>query len=165
MASNKRKSGIILQCILCNRSLYILNMKCNLVFGQILIPLIKILLMIAFTITFFILFRLYKHLNLLTFSLFALTVWTALLLLIPLTFVISEMYKTSKKFIPQFTHFIWKLQESASSKAILQRQLKSCNIIRCKVGGMYYMESAAKLTVLHKLVNGLKQLFINVKIR
>jgi len=75
------------------------------------------------------------------------------------------MYKTSKNFIPQFTQHIFKLREDPMSKAILQRQLKSCNLIRCQVGGIYYMEGSAKLTVLHKLVNGLKHLFINVKIK
>jgi len=44
-------------------------------------------------------------------------------------------------------------------------ELKSCPLIRCKVGGLYHMESKAKLTLIQKVINGLKYLLVNVRVQ
>ena len=133
-------------------------------FGQIMLPFIKLFVMIFFTTCFFAIFRLYRHMNLLSLALTSLITWTTILLLIPTTIVMSSLYKTSKNFIPNLIPYIRGLNISSDRKNILLRQLISCGIIRCEVGGLYYMEAKAKLTVLHKLVNGLKYLLVNVKV-
>jgi len=84
-------------------------------------------------------------------------------LLIPTTIVMSSLYKTSKNFIRSLKPCIIKLDDTIHLKEVFKRQLISCALIRCEVGGLYYMESKAKLTVVHKLVNGLKYLLVNVR--
>jgi len=138
-------------------------MRCNLVFGQIIVPSAKLMLMVVFTVSFFALFRLYKRLEMLSLILIAPVTVLQLLILIPMTLVISSLYGTSKKFTRNMAQSIRELDETARNKKKLQLELKSCNLIRCKVGGMYYMEAKAKLTTLHKVVNGLKYLLVNVK--
>jgi len=138
-------------------------MRCNLVFGQILIPSAKLMLMVVFTVSFFSLFRLYKRLNILSLVLVTPITVLVLILLIPMTLVISSLYVTSKKFTGNMAQCIRELDDTARNKKTLQLGLRSCNLIRCKVGGLYYMEAKAKLTTLHKVVNGLKYLLVNVK--
>jgi hypothetical protein len=43
-------------------------------------------------------------------------------------------------------------------------QIESCQLIRCQVGGLYYMEAKAKLTLIHQVVNGVVYLLVNVKL-
>jgi len=78
----------------------------------------------------------------------------------------SSVYRTSKQFIRNLSECIWQLDSNDKlDKQMLQRQLNSCNLIRSQVGGLYYMESKAKLTLVHKVVNGLKYLLVNVKLK
>jgi len=160
-------SSEILRCILQYKALYILNTKCNMVFGKIVLPGIKLVLMVAFTIAFFTVIRLYKYLHPLSLCMVTLVSWTCFLLLIPLTIVMSSVYGTSRRFLKVSNQCVWQLysNEDRMNKVMLKRQLNSCNLIRCQVGGMYYMESKAKLTVVHKLVNGFKYMLVNVKLQ
>jgi len=153
----------ISRCILHYKALFIISTGCNLVFGQIALPFIKFIVMFLFTTSFFAIVRLYDRMNLLSFILFSVITWTTLLLLIPTTFIMSSLYKTSKNFIRNFIPSIRRMNATNQQKEVLLRQLGSCSVIRCKVGGLYYMEAKAKLTVIHKLVNGLKYLLVHVK--
>jgi len=151
------------KCIIHYKGLYILNIRCNLIFGQIIVPSVKLMLMVVFTVSFFALFRLYKRLNVLSLILVAPITVMQLVILIPMTLVISSLYGTSKKFTGNMAQCIREIDDTARNKKILRLGLRSCNFIRCKVGDMYYMEAKAKLTTLHKVVNGLKYLLVNVK--
>jgi len=150
-------------CILHYKALVNISTGCNLVFGQIALPFIKLFVMLLFTTSFFAIIRLYDRMNLLSFILLSVISWTTLLLLIPTTFIMSSLYKTSTNFIRNFTPPIRRMNAPTQEKGALLRQLQSCSVIRCQVGGLYYMEAKAKLTVMHKLVNGLKYLLVNVK--
>jgi len=154
----------IYKCILHYKSLVIITKDCNLVFGRILLPFVKLLLMIFFVTSFFALLRFYDQLNLIPLVLLILITYTTLLLLLPTTMVMSALYKTSKTFIRNLKPRIRSLNESINQKEILKGQLKSCGLIRCEIGGLYFMESKAKLTLIHKIVNGLKYLLVNVKL-
>jgi len=148
--------------ILHYRALYIITTDCNIVFGRIMLPFIKLFVMILFTTCFFLVIRFHDHINFLSLTLVGIIIPVTLLLLIPTTIVMSSLYKTSKTFIRSLTPSIQN-SKVANQKEILKRTLISCGILRCEVGGLYYMEAKAKLTVLHKVVNGLKYLLVNVK--
>jgi hypothetical protein len=136
---------------------------CNLVFGRIMLPCVKLDLMVLFSTSFFLIFRFYDQLTLLSFVMVSLLVFTTLLLIVPTTIVMSSLYKTSKAFTFNVKPCIHNLKDT-TQKEILKRTIRSCATIRCEVGGLYYMETKAKLTVIHKLVNGLKYLLVNVKV-
>ena len=53
------------------------------------------------------------------------------------------------------------LLDEIRAKRILQRQLLSCPIIRCRVGNLYHMEAKAKLTLIHAILNTVAFLLIN----
>jgi len=156
------KNCRIIKRILHYRALYIITTDCNLVFGEIMLPFIKLFVMILFTTCFFLVIRFHDHINLIYLILVGIIIPVTLLLLIPTTIVMSSLYKTSKTFIRNLTPSIQNL-EVTNQKEILKRTLISCRVLRCEVGGLYYMEAKAKLTVLHKVVNGLKYLLVNVK--
>jgi len=149
--------------ILHYRALYIITTESNLAFGRIMLPFMKLSIMILFTACFFTVLRFHDHLNFLSLALVSLLTWVTIWLLIPTTIIMSSLYKTSKNFIRNLEPCIRNLNETEPRKVVLQRQLISCGLIRCEVGGLYYMEAKAKLTVIHKLVSALKYLLVNVK--
>ena len=152
------------KCIINYRALSIMNTDCNVVCGRILIPFFKCALMVSFSTSFFTILRFYEQLNLPSFTLLALFVWSTILILIPTAFVLSSLFKASKQFLSSLILRIQKIEKlPPEHKGILLRQLLACNQIRCQVGGMYYMEEKAKLTIIHKVINGLKYLLVNVK--
>jgi len=119
--------------------------------------------MVAFSTTFFTIFRYFEQLNSLSLTLVALVAATTLMLLIPMSFVMSSMFKMSIQFPRNLGPRPRRANQLIYSQ-IFQRQLLSCIPVRCQVGGMYYMETNAKLTVIHKVVNGLKYLLVNIKV-
>jgi len=134
------------------------------VFGQILIPSFKLAQMVSFATSFFTMVRFFEQLNLPSVILLALFAWTTILILFPTTFVLSNLFKDSKHFLSSLILRIQNIENLPPEyRWILQRQLRACNQIRCQVGGMYYMEEKAKLTIIHKVVSGLKYLLVNVK--
>ena len=74
----------------------------------------------------------------------------------------SSMFDISSKFYLRLSPTI-QLVPDPKAKGILERQLKSCPIIRCQVGNFYYMEAQAKLTVVHNILNGVMFLIVNTK--
>ena len=72
------------------------------------------------------------------------------------------MYEMSKDFPENLTTQISRITDKKTKK-ILDGQLQSCFLIRCRVGNLYHMEAGAKLTMLHNLVNGVVFLMVNVK--
>jgi len=146
------------------KALYIITTDCNFVFGRFMLPLCKLMTMAFFTACFFAIVRLHDYMNLLSLIILSLLAWCSFFLLIPATIIMSNLYKISKNFKPCLIPCIKNLNVPSKQKNLLERQLISCGIIRCEVGGFYYMESKAKLTVVHKLVNILKYLLVNVKV-
>jgi len=151
------------QCIIRYKALYILNTDCNIVFGRLMLPFLKLVLMIFFATAFFAIIRFVRHLTLLSFSMVALIAWTSALMLVPTSIVMSSLYKISTRFRRNVPPYVSCLDETQFRKEVIKRQLIGCGVIRCQVGGLYYMEAKAKLTVIHKLMNGLKYLLVNIK--
>jgi len=144
------------------RGLYLLSSHLNAGFGSLILPFVKLQLGIGFTICVFIAIRLNTYLNIFSFGLVAIFTWTSALLLIPISIVTSRFYVISTKFQPNMTPIIHRVS-SADFRKILDTTLRSCPLIRINVGSLYHMEAKAKLTMLHKVVNGIKYLLVNVK--
>jgi len=145
------------------RGLCLLSSHFNMAFGSIILPFLKLQLAVGFTICVFIAIRLNAYLNIFSLGLVSVFTWTSALLLIPISIVTSRFYAISTKFKPHHIPSIHRLSQP-HSRNILVRMLKSCPLIRIHVGSLYYMEAKAKLTMIHKVVNGLKYLLVNVKI-
>jgi len=161
--SCRDKISPIRQYIVLYKAIYILNTDCNLVFGQIMLPFIKLSVMIFFTACSFTIIRFFDRLSLISLALASLIGCTAVILLIPTTIVMSNLFKISKDFRMKLISRIQHLHGESRRKQALLLQLSSCYIIRCGVGGLYYMEARAKLTVISKVINGIKFLLVNVK--
>ena len=85
---------------------------------------------------------------------------TTMALLVPISIVTTRMYDLSLDFQKHMVSETLQITEK-KTRRVLKTSLKSCPLIRCKVGNWYYMEAKAKLTMLHNLLNGLAYLLIN----
>jgi len=135
----------------------------NLVFGQLVVPFIKLCLIVAFVVSFVTVVRLHKYLDVVSLVMISTMVWTTILDLFPTAIIMSKLYDVSQK-------FSWNVSERCrpialqTDRLFLKMQIESCQLIRCQVGGLYYMEAKAKLTLIHQMVNGVVYLLVNVKV-
>ena len=132
-------------------------------FGKILLPFIKLALILAFVISFFAVVKLFKYLNTLYFIFITVVVVASFAMLTPIALIMSSLYETSTKFTQYISPKIHLVTGKKSTQALLM-DLKSCPLIRCSVGNMYHMESKAKLTMIHNVLNGVAYLLVNVKV-
>ena len=128
------------------------------VFGTIYIPFVKLFLIFGFITSFFGLVRLFKHLDAISLVFVATVLTFAMLVLLPISGIMSSLYDMSKDFSRNVSA---QIKTERVTKKILESELKSCFAIRCTVGNLYHMESEAKLTLLHQVVNGLVFLLTN----
>ena len=143
------------------RGVYILNNDCNMVFGTLYIPFAKMAIMLAIVLSVFALVRLYNDLHILSLFLLTSVAFTATILIGPISIAMSSLYDMSSKF-PHNLFLQIHITPEKNSR-IYKLQLKSCQLIRSQVGNFYYMESKAKLTVIHNILNGIVFLLVNVK--
>jgi len=127
-----------------------------------MIPFIKLMLVSVFVTSFFAVVRLHRALDKLSLATVLVCVVTSVSLVGPISVVMSSLYKMSTKFSRNLSPKI-KLVSNEAEKLIYLRELKSCPMIRCKVGGLYHMESKAKLTLVQKVINAIKYLLVNVR--
>ena len=111
---------------------------------------------------FFSCFRAYKYLDYVSYTFLVVFVITCSLFIVPISTVMSSLYDISKDMTWNLSPHISKIMDK-KTKQILDGQLKSCCVIRCRVGNLYYMEAKAKLTTFHNIVNGIVFLMVNVK--
>ena len=139
-----------------------LNNCCNIVFGRFFLPFLKTLLISGFILSFFAVVRLYKDLDIFSLVLVAVLAASIPLVIVPISVVMSSFYDTSSKFNRQLCLRIH-LIANKKHKAVFDRELKSCPLIRCQVGNVYHMEAKAKLTLIHHVLNAIAFLMVNVK--
>jgi len=134
----------------------------NIAFGTLFIPAIKLDVLIGLVISSFAVIRLRDELDALSSFLMHAILISTVVLIIPITMVLSSTYQISQ----QFNQALYPTRERITDRRTrdyFERQLKSCMLIRCKVGNMYYMEARAKLTMVDHTVNGLVCLLVNTK--
>jgi len=157
-----RPKSRVKNCIQYYRGIYLMNEDMNLAFGKLFIPLSKLLLLAAVIISVFALIRLRANLDALSFALLGVVLIGCSILVVPISIIISQTYQISKYFKPNISTIINQIEDKRK-KEVLRGQLKSCALIRCKVGNLYQMEAKAKLTMLDRTVNGIVCLLVNVK--
>ena len=145
------------------KGIYMLNNEFNLAFGTIFIPFMKLLLFTFFIFGFFASVRLFESLNGISAAFAILMMLTAVILIVPVSCVMSSLYDVSSEFPQNISPHISKIMHK-KRRRILEAHLKSCPVIRCKVGGLYHMEAKAKLTMLHQIINGVVLLMVNFKV-
>ena len=154
-------SSCIRNCLVHYKGIYILNDNYNVAFGKIIIPFIKLGLILAFTMAFFAAVRLSENLDGLSLLLVSLISFTYAIVMPTSAIVMSSLYDISKKFSRNLSPAI-QLVPRKKIRQILERQMKSCLLIRCQVGNTYHMEAKAKLTMIQNVVNGVVFLLVNV---
>jgi len=154
----------IVRCITHYRGIKLLNHDCNMGFGKLVIPFTKLAVMFGFILAFFACFRLFQKMHIVSFALVAVGAFSCIIILIPTTIIMSNLYDTSVQFRLKLLPGIHRLTDPRMKKA-LEFALKSCSLIRFKVGNWYFMEAKAKLTLMHNLVNGVVFVMVNLKIR
>ena len=148
--------------IVCYKGIIMLNRDCNLAFGRIFFPYLKLSLSIFFIVTLFACIRLLHRLDFMTSVTMVLLVVAILTLLFPISIILSNMYDTSKDFSQNLSSCICNVS-NIRTKKVLTRMLKSCDVIRTQVGNFYHMEAKAKLTMLSNIVNGVVFSLVNVE--
>jgi len=140
----------------------LINQEVNVAFGSLYIPFMKFLVLLGLIVSFFAIVRLRAELDGITAFLIPATFAATVILVVPISMVMSRMYELSKNFKLVLAP---KIRELTKKKTLyyLQYKMESCSLIRCKVGNMYYMEAQAKLTMLDHVVNGLVFLLVNTK--
>ena len=122
----------------------------------------KAVLTCGFIIAFFTVVRRYEYLDHLSFMLLSGVTSATFIIIVPVTIIMSSLYDKSSQFCHNLSRKVHR-GESKKSRQIFLYQLKSCPLIRYQVGGFYYMEAKAKLTLLHNILNGIVYLVVNVK--
>jgi len=139
-----------------------MNDYINLAFGMLFFPFAKLIILVMFIISCFSLIRLRAELDAITFVLMITILSGAMISIVPVSYVTSRTYQISKDFKRNILPI--SLQHTGNrSKNQLRSQLKSCPLIRCKIGNFYHMEAQAKLTMLDRTVNGVVFLLVKVK--
>ena len=149
-------------CIRHYKGAYIINKTFNTVFGTLIIPHLKIILILIFIFCFFALVRLFEDLNSISFAVVAVIGSSSMILLILITMIMSNLYNMSAKFSTNLVPQIHQITDK-KKRRLLEFSLKSCHLIRCQVGNLYHMEAKAKLTTLDNTITGLVFLLVNVK--
>jgi len=112
--------------------------------------------------TFFAVVRLWDDLDTLSLTMVVVVSILVPVLLMPISFIMSSLFDISD----QFKYNLIPIIEASSDVQLRQywkRQLNSCLIIRCQVGGMYHMEAKAKLTLFQHMINGVVCLLVNIR--
>ena len=139
-----------------------MNRDCNMAFGKLYFPFMKLGMITLYIVSFFACVRIYEYLDIISYIFLVTVVATCSMLLIPMAIIMSKLYDTSKDFSRNMSPRICSVTE-INSKRILTSKLKSCALIRSQIGNLYHMESEAKLTMLNNAVNGVVFLLVNVK--
>ena len=139
-----------------------LSKEFNSAFGIIFIPFIKLNLIMQLIFSLFACTRLFRNISFISLFFTSLLVLNSLLVLVPVTTLMSSLYTTSSNFVTHLSPQINQVTEK-KTKRILEAQLKSCPVIRCKVGCLYQMDQTVKLTMLHNVINGLVFLMVNTE--
>ena len=121
----------------------------------------KLSITLAFIVTFFAAVRLSENLDALSLILVTLICIAFVLVMPPTAFVMSSFFDFSAKFSSNLEPKIQRLPVKRM-REILERQVKSCLLIRSQVGNMYHMEAKAKMTMIQNVVNGVVFLLVNV---
>jgi len=157
-----RPKSRLKRCVQYYRGIYLINEDMNLAFGKIFIPFAKLMLLVAIIISVFAIIRLRADLDTVSFVLLGALLIGCFILVVPISIIISSTYQISTHFKLNVSTIINGVADK-SAKAELMSQLKSCALIRCKVGDLYHMEAKAKLTMLDRTFNGIVCLLVNVK--
>ena len=145
------------------KGIYILNNNSNTTFGKLYIPFVKMALMLAFIISFFATIRVYNDLHILSLFLLVSIAFTSVLMIGPISMVMSSLYDMSSKFECNVLTKIQAVVDNKRSRRIYELQIKSCPLIRCQVGSFYHMEAKAKLTIIHNVLHGIVFLMVNTE--
>ena len=119
-------------------------------------------LILGFSLCFFAFVRLYQDLEILSLSFITIGVLSAPALLVPISIVMSSLYDMSSSFTRHLS-LSFLVFASQEHREVFERQLKSCSLICCQVGNFYHVESKAKLTMIHNVLNGISFLMVNAK--
>jgi len=143
------------------RGIYIFNEDFNTAFGSLFIPVCKSALGLAFIVSFVAVVRLWSDMNALSCTMvFAVSITTAFLL-VPISAIMSSLFDTSSQLKHNAMEIVNTILDPKYRK-YWKLVFESCPVVRCKVGGLYYMEAKAKLTLFQQLINAVVTLLVNV---
>ena len=148
--------------ILYYKGIFLVNGDCNLTFGKLYFPFMKLGILTLFIFSFFACVRIYHYLDFIYYVFMVTVLVTSLMVLAPVAVVMPNLYDTSRDFSRNLSPCICNVTQM-NSKRILTRMLKSCAFVRSQIGNFYHMEAKAKLTMLNIAVNGVVFLLVNMK--
>ena len=136
--SRSREERIILYY----RGIYMANNEFNRVLGTIVIPYLKLGIILNFVSAVFACARLFDSMDLISLAFVSVLSVTSMALLVPISIVMSKLYDLSLNFSRNMFSETLQITEK-KNRRIPVASLKSCPLIRCKVGNWHYMEEKA----------------------
>ncbi len=149
------------RCLLVYKSAFLLNNVSNNAFGKLLIPVFKLCAVLLVIVSSFGLIGFWNNFDIITLGIAIVATVAALVCIIPSADIMPTLYDTSARLEQnlnknsEYLDYKWQKQN--------KRQVRACQPIRCQVGSLYYMDSKAKLTLAHTLINGLVFLLVQRK--
>jgi len=83
--------------------------------------------------------------------------------IIPVSLAMSSVYSIGKQFHKGWEISIMEAIESKEQRLWLMKSLNSLPVMKSEIGGFYYMESRAKLTLLTKISRGIAFLLVTFR--
>ena len=143
------------------RGVYMVNECMNRAFGILLIPCLKLIVLLGFIVSSYAIIRFRGILDAFSLVLIPASMIASAILIVPIALVMSSTYESSQKFRSIVSASFLQLEVGGIKKQYFERLVKTCALVSCKIGNMYYMEAQAKLTMLDLTVNGLVFLLVN----
>jgi len=145
------------------RGIEILNKDFNKACGEMVIPALKLTLVFDFVCSIFACVRFWSKLDVISTSMLFLFSLGGVILIIPMSMITSSLFDISNQFKWTLLSICGSISDRATRKHC-SSQREACSVIRCQVGGLYYMEARAKLTLLQHVINGVVCLLVNTKV-
>jgi len=148
------------KAIVLYHNVHLMNGIHNATFGTLLVPSVKLIWLLAFFISVFVVAKLRNVIGPLMFWVFVAHIVGLCIVILGGSFLMSLVYKKSTDFhISAWTQF-GKISKADTLQPPLQRILKSLQILKSNVGSFYHMEDKAKLTLLDDIANGIASMLV-----
>jgi hypothetical protein len=139
------------------RCIILLNDGLNKAFGQIFVPLFKLLLIYSTLIATFVVIKLREVVPFYIYGLFICYTFTIFLLMMPAAMFMSTMYNLSSQFRRKI---LLTIAREGKERETFKKILQAFPIVKSKVGAFYVMEGYAKLTLIDTITKGISTLLI-----
>jgi len=135
-------------------ALLLLNNLSNVLFGEMMLPMLKMALVILTNVCSSALIRFNREMDVVSFVFLAGLTATAPILLISSANLMTSIFSGSVHFQRKMKERIMGLKDQAAI-SYYRKRLQSTQVLKCRVGHFYDMEAEAQLTLADNIIRGI----------